>query len=561
MAKFDWDAQEDAAGPGFNWDDQEDVEKPMPITSAIRQGIQGLTAGFSDELVGAGELAGRALGIEGAGGPMSEMGLAEDGPTADWEVLKNAYKKARDHERERLKADSKYNEATSATANFAGSVLSPANKIGKGLSMAKQAAILGGLTSAGSSDADNATDLLIDTGVGTGTGLVLGKATDKLSPYIESKLQGAAAKARDAAESLSARGLGAERGTIKKLGYDKVKQAGAQALDEGALPIFGNTEEMISKNNALKKRGGDMMGEAYTAIDDAGASTFNPLDVATEFEGKHAPTYRTPINKGETAQFDNTIESILARGDGNIPMKEAQALKEEIGSVAFPGGKKPIDPTPKQQMALDAYRLVNQKIDEAAAAGAATIENAGLSDILAQGKELYGNSKTAGKLLQNKLAREQGNKLIGLTDTIAGAGALGYGEMSDDWKGAGGIMLAKKGLEKYGAKAGAHGMNKISQALMKSPTLAGVLGKAPQALGSLSGAISKKMSPMFREEEEKKPDFDKGAVIEKVQGTKYAQVLQDAAKRGDQAFGATHFILQSTDPSYREALDRNSLDQ
>lgn len=558
MSDFDWGAQEDAK-PGFNWDDQEDVDKPMPITSAVRQGLQGLTANFSDELVGGGEALGRALGVEGAGGPMKDMGLAEDGPTIDWDVLKSAYKKARDHERERLKADTKYNPATSALAETAGAIASPINKVGKGLSMAQQAALLGGISSAGSSDADNAKDLLIDAGVGTGTGLALGKVTDKLSPIIEGGLQKASAGARNSAEWLAGHGLGGERGTMKKLGFDRVKAAGAQALDEGSLPILGSTEDMIAQNNAIRKRGGNMMGDAYKAIDDAGASTFNPLDVATEFEGKHAPTYRTPINKGETNQFDNTIESILSRGDGNIPMSEAQALKEEIGSVAFPGGKKPIDPTPKQQMAIDAYRLVNQKIDEAAAAGSSSIENAGLSDMLAKGKELYGNSKVAGKLLENKLAREKGNRFGSLTDWVAGSGALGYGEMSDDWRGAGGIMLAKKGLEKYGSKTAAHGMNAISKALMKSPTLAGVLSKAPQALGALSSKISDKISPMLRDQE-KKPDFDKDAVIEKVNGTKYAQVLQDAAKRGDQAFGATHFILQSTDPQYREALERNGLD-
>lgn len=557
MSDFNWDDQQDAAPGGFSWDDQEDADKPGMGTSAIRQGLSGLTSGFSDELVGAGEAAGRALGVEGAGSrsPL-DMSLTEDGPTLDWQTLRDAYRMARDKERGGLKRDEKYNPGTSMAANLGGAMLSPVNKLGGSASLAKQAGLIGGINGLGGSDKEDLGGMAIDTGVGTALGLGIGKAADVASPLLQSGIEKMSGGARSAAETLAGRALGAERGSIKKLGFDKVKAAGAQALDEGALPIFGGTGELIERNQALKDRGGKMMGEAFDAIDNAGASTFNPLDIATKVDTELSPTYRTAINKGETNQFENTIESILARGDGNIPLREAQRLKQEIKSVAYPGGRKPIDPTPKQQMAMDAYRIVNQGIDDAVAKGTDAVENAGLSDLLAQGKELYGNSKTSEALLRNKQAREQGNKLFGLTDTITGVGALGYGGATDDWKGAGGLMLAKKGLEKYGAKVGAHGLDKISKLLMKSPQLAETFSKNPNVVNSIAQKIESHLSPGIKAADNDVQPYDKNVILQKSQGTKYASVLNNASKRGDTALGATHFILQSTDPEYREQTNR-----
>lgn len=558
MADFDWDAQDDAQS--FDWDQQEDVEKPGALTSAVRKGLSGVTGGFLDELVGAGEAAGRVVGVKGIGGQFSDLGLSEEGPTLDFETLKRAYTEARDREREKLAADARYNPGASAVGEIAGMVASPINKIGKGLSLAKQGAAIGGINALGQSEAEDLPGMIRDTGMGTAMGFGVGKAVDVASPLIQKGVEKVSSGARDMAERLAGRALGAERGTIKSLGYDRVKAAGGQALDEGALPILGDTDELIARNTALKKKGGEMMGEAYQAIDDAGASTFNPLEVATKVDDQLAPQFRTPINKGETSQLENTLESILARGDQNIPLKQAQALKEEIKAVAFPGGKKPLDPSPKQQMAMDAYRIINQSIDDAVNKGAEIVDKAGLGEILSHGKEMYGNAKTAEKLLRNKQAREQGNRIFGLTDTITGAGALGYGGTTGDWESAGALMLAKKGLEKYGTKTGAHVLNRISKALMKSPQMADMYSKNPNAFNAIVQKMEGQLSSGIKAAESEAKPYDKNVIMQKAQGTKYANVLQNAAQRGDQALGATHFILQSTDPEYRQALEQDELE-
>jgi hypothetical protein len=600
MAESDW--IDDDQG---EWVDDKPKEGPVnPVMSAIRQGVQGASGNFSDEIAGGVEAAGRALGVQGAGGPMKDISISDDGPTLDWEILKDAYKRARDKERAGLKKDTEDNPGVSMAANIAGSVASPINKVAKGLSLAKGGAVLGGITGLGGSDAEDAGGMLLDTGMGVGMGLASGKAVDMASPYVGKAANWVGEKAKGGAEWLGARALGAERGTIKSMGASKVKDAGRYALDNGLLGLRDSTEDMISKNDALKQKGGEMMGKAYQAIDDAGASTFSPLAAADEVESKLGDFYRSPINRGESNQLENTLESIRMRAPAPMPvesverlpvgggkmadlqgylrsiakqpvpeqpstisLKEAQALKEEIGKVANWRNKLQI--SDKEKMARDAYGVVSQHIDDAVSKGSDAIDRAGLSDMLSEGKSLYSHGSDAAKLLENKLAREQGNKLLGLTDW----GVLGSGAAASIATGGAAalptlaVLGAKKGAEKYGAKVGARSLDAISEKLMQSPQIAAAYQKNPAVVQNLIQRMESQISPQQFPRAADAPDesaknfnktHDKGALIQKTQGTKYAQVLQNAANNGDQSFNAAHFVLQQRDPEYRKLTEEGT---
>jgi len=542
------------------------IEKPEPISnpveSALMHGLQGASGGFLDEGAGLVEGAGRAVGLKGLGGSLSDIEPSPDGPTLDWETLRDAYKDARDKKRGVLKKQSEENPFSSGAGTLAGMIGSPLNKLAAGASLAKGGSLLGGINALGGSDAERPEDLARDTAVGMTFGGVLGKGAEKATPLLKAGAEKLSSGADDMANWFGGKALGAERGTIKSLGPEKVKAAGKYARENDLLDFNLSTEEMIAKNLSNKSKGGEMMGEAYQAIDDAGASTFNPLDAATAVDDKIGGFFRSPINRGEANQLENTLDSILMRGDKNIPLKEAQKLKEELGKVA--NWKNKISITEKEKMARDSYKVVSSQIDEAVSRGASEIEQAGLSDTLAQGKDLFSKASTSQTLLENKLAREQGNKFISLTDTISGGAALGYGGMTSDWETAGGLMLAKKGLEKYGAKAASRGLGKVSEFLMKSPQMAQLLEKNPQAFQSLATKLEEKMGmmsaplmPKAEEQESSAPTMgapDKTALIEKTQGTKYGQVLQNAAQKGDASFNAAHYVLSQRDPEYRKAL-------
>ncbi len=333
---------------------------PSKLESAVRGVGQGASAGFWDELAGAGEAIGQSVGLKGLGTDLKDydqFGLTTPLALDPDRSFGDVYREARDKWRGEDKAAKKENPMSYGAGELTGMVASPLNKVAAPLSMAKSGALLSGLNALGNNDSDltvpnfqNYKDAALDTAIGTGTGLVLGKTLDVASPYVDKAAKWASNKAGDAADRLAARALGAERGTLKKLGPDKVYAAGRQALDEGVLSPLASTDDLIARNTANKKMGWDKMDEAFSAVDDA----------ATDVEKELGSFYRSPINKGETAQLENTLESILMRGEGNIPLKEAHVLKKEIDKVA--NWKSP-NPTPKELIARDATKIINDHID------------------------------------------------------------------------------------------------------------------------------------------------------------------------------------------------------
>ena len=465
-------------------------EEASPLESGVRGAAQGLSLGFADEATGA-------------------LEAARDWFEKDPKGFMENYQKHRDESRAKYKAAEEANPGTYFTGQFGGAIAPALFTAGGSLpASVGSIAVQGAAQGLGNSEADltkgdisgAARDAAIGSAIGGAAGIV-GNAISglpKAAGYVSEKLG-------DAAENLAARGLGAERATIKKLGDQKIREAGRYALDEGITTPFASTEDMIARNAALKKQAGNQMGEVYKTIDDAGASTFNPLDVATKVEDKIGDFYRSPINRGETNQLENTLESILMRGDKNLPLTDAQALKEELGKVA--NWKNKLNVSDKERMARDAYGVVSEAIDNATETGAKQVGVDGLQDTLKSAKSLYGKSKTAEELLENKLARENGNRLFGLTDSIIAGGSLSAAPFT------GGLSLAtaaplaaKKAIEKYGLNTGAVIANNLSE----------VIAKSPQLLG------------------------------------KFAKPLQAAADRGGNSLAATHFVLQQTNPEYRK---------
>lgn len=163
-----------------------DQERPQvsKIGTAIRQGLQSITSGASDEIAGGVEAAGKLIGVKGLGGPMKNIKLDPEGSSFSFDEIKKAYEHGRNTEREALKLDYEINPKTSLVMNIAGGAFSPLNKITKGMSAVKSAAIQGGLYGVGASEADNLTGIGIDAAKGAGFGAILGKGADKVSKLI-----------------------------------------------------------------------------------------------------------------------------------------------------------------------------------------------------------------------------------------------------------------------------------------------------------------------------------------------------------------------------------------
>lgn len=449
-------------------------EKKSMTESGLRGAAQGATLGFADELTGAGEALWDKL--QGKEGKISDL-----------------YHKRRDESRREYDLAKKDNSKSYTGGELAGgaaTLLIPGLNAAKGASianMAGKAALAGGLYGAGDSKAEDLAGLAEEAGKGAAMGLAggvvgagAGKALEAAArSKMAQKLAGwAASKGDRVAETIAEHALGVERGTRAKLGDQKVREAARYALDEKVITPFSGTKKMIKLNEGHQKAAGEAQGAVYKAIDDVQGSTFNPLEVATKVEDKIGGFWRSPINKAEEKQFENTMEAILMRGDKNIPLSEAQVLKEELGKVA--NWKNKGDLTDKERMAREAYGVIADEIKDVASKGA----NPQLAEELAKANRNYGASKTAEELLANKLAKS-GNRMVSLTDFIVGAGGAFGGPV-----GALKAVAAKKALERFGPNMAAVGVDRMSKLVRKSPELAAKLLPMGSTLAYSPGAIA-----------------------------------------------------------------------
>lgn len=484
------------------------------LESGVRGLAQGASLGFADELTGGVEaLSDTLLGDE----PLSDIG--------------SIYEKRRDESRAAYDAAREANPKTFMAGEIGGGIgtafvpglgaLNAARGAQIGTVVAK-GALQGGLMGLGGSTGDDVQELALDTAKGAGLGAgggaagygagkLIGGITDSLADsrvgqYLLQKYKnlsgGAANKLDEVAEVQGARALGLERGTQKKLGQDATRAVGRQALDENLLSIGANTEDLISRNNALKDAAVGSRSASYGKIDEAGMSQFNPLDVATRVEkavlGDMNPAYADTQELMKKLQPD--IDNILSRGDGNLSMEEAQKLVQGLGKKAK------FDMTRSSEandMAKKVYMTTRDAINEAA--GSDKVGIPGLKETIEGANRKYSVAKDADKLLQNKQARELGNKTFGLTDNVMGAGAIASANPIFALP----LIAAKKISEKYGNQTAAITADKLADFVRESPQMLG----------------------------------------------KYRPVLEKAIQRGGSSVAVTHHLLQQKDPEYRKLMN------
>lgn len=221
---FDIEATEDslkaAYAKGYKdidaYEFTKDVGKPGKIESGFRGTINGLTQGFGDELGGAMEAAGAAVGIRGIGSPdASEIHLETD--EEDKESLADTYRKTRDRRRALNKAAEEAHPGLYTTGDIAGSVVT--GIAAPGTNTLKGSAAIGAVQGLGRSEADLTKPSLdsygqaaVDTVAGGAMGLAgygIGKGIEK---GVSTAVDKGGSLLRQAHEYLKAAGRGARRG-------------------------------------------------------------------------------------------------------------------------------------------------------------------------------------------------------------------------------------------------------------------------------------------------------------------------------------------------------------
>lgn len=221
------------------------------LNTALTQTGAGLSGGFDDEIAGALSGAGRVAGVENLGGKFKDIGLSPEGPTMDWEKIKQEYIKTRDATRDVKNRQQQEHPAISLAANIGGALVNP---IGAEAGLGKATA-LGAAAGLGSSDAELAgpNKQIAKAAVDTGVGGALGLAGGVLGKVAGFSGQGAKEAAAEQAAKAVRMAPGIDKGA---------EAAGQSLLESGSLPITGSQQVLNQSIQGAKQTAGEEIGKA-----------------------------------------------------------------------------------------------------------------------------------------------------------------------------------------------------------------------------------------------------------------------------------------------------------
>lgn len=280
---------------------------------------------------------------------------------------------------------------------------------------------------------------------------------------------GAGQVLENAAESQGRRALGY---TKRFLNTAEKKANATQAtkvmLDEGVISPGRSASGMAGKVAELQETSGKAIGDFL----DSQGMGFDPNSAIQKLETMR-PQYKGGHYDQVHNAIDTAIDTIKAHGDKPISWTEANDLKGILQGAA------PYEKAGEQTLKGETNRSIAGQFKD--------YLDSSLDNITGNSKEfrkfvkdkgIYKATKSAEKSLLNRTSSEEGNNLIGLTDIIAGTGGLaGSGLLHSPEMAAGtlGLLLAKKGAERYGPQATAVGLRSLAN---PSGTLS-LMGRAP----------------------------------------------------------------------------------
>lgn len=550
--------------------DFSDFDQPGLVDTVAGKIANGATLGFIDEMSGGLEALGQAAGVKGLGGKAKDWGFTDAGPTLDVDKLEQAYVQGRDRERILQDEITNAHPVVSTTADIAGSAaLAP---MSGGASLGARvlgASALGAVAGLGTSNADltkgDVVGAVKDAAVGGALGGVLQYGGEKIiSPALNKA-------GRWISESGPAKAIGKTLASVSP----------------------ENTERYLSRsrnvNSALEM---EDIGQYFK--DDALEQFQNHLSNLDNEAWKTLKT-QPELNKNDILQMgDDFVQKILSGKNGELTRsagtgadadrikviyQQLEEIKNAYGSnLSESDLKSVVQSLQKLGWSLEGSPRTSIQ-------GQAIQQLSGLyNDVLKSVNPIYAEKmvpvQEATSTLQsinrqfvNQQAPEQMDKFLRT--------AKKFGNLSDESE----ALKAIRGLDKT-TGAGVEDMIRdrlTHDSFLKSDTngsrktLAGaLLGKAAEgAIGGVIGynvsdgsgtgaatgamvglSLDKYAGQVFKQILNSQMSAAEG--VQKIAPYigKFAKPLMDAASRGNTAVSATHFILQQSNPEYREMLKK-----
>jgi len=535
IPSFD-DTEEIIDVPSFDDTEEllEDQQEPMSQAQAALQGVsQGATFGFGDEIAGGFEAAGRAVGLSGVGGPITDIGIA-DSPAWSKEELLNAYREGREAERGRNVKAQEEHPGTYLAGDLAGGFAVPipgsnllktgkaiknVGDTGKALSKVKDAAkvgaVAGGLEAAGRTEEDiTSVDGMIAVGTGAtlggSLGGVLGKLGSKLSDKASAKLADKAAKLKQEANISVAKAAGAGREAMQEIMGNKTnnfatsetaKEVGTTMVEEGLFKIKQSGQDLkdtivaklkdVAENrlNPLAKKADDLISKTKPEV---------YISDISEFTGRIKEDVINISNKkryaksSDIALFDDmkrvsekVIEDAVAAGHSPTVISRLIKIKQELQSNI---NWKNLEATPYNEYLVKLQSNISDMITSMVSKNSPE-----LAGQMTQANKTYHNLNIANRLAGDKAVKEalktgglnfrdylMGGIISGASGSkVVGALAIGGKKLTEKitGKSVGDVMESAEALHKFRkakdlAKRAASGDAAIENPLTK--TLKGV---------------------------------------------------------------------------------------
>lgn len=285
----------------------------------------------------------------------------------------------------------------------------------------------------------------------------------------------------------------------------RLDEMGQFALDNGIVKAGDTVKDVAKKADSFRQNAGEQLDEVYKK---AKSSAVNVDGVTTEFNGFNPSQAKEEIlsavsdklgDSPNKAKAMSTVRKYMGQlerdyGDQVIDPKKANDIKtavdKEINYARSPLTKNPA--------AEEGYSVLRNYINDAVKSHVEQVGAASgdpeLAQKLLEANKNYGNAKQFQSMAEDRIARENANKMLGLTDTIAGTGgaAIGYaaGEHHNGHGlegAAAGFMagMAHKTVGKYAPAAMASMANKASPILGRTVVpISEFLARSPKDLAT-----------------------------------------------------------------------------
>lgn len=394
-------------------------------------------------------------------------------------------------------------------------------------------------------------DIGIDALSGVGAAKAFNAVRNATTPAAKIISEYLSKKAGGLADLATIRHLRPTPKTAQRLGPEGLKGVAQEVRATGAVKPFQKVDQTAANLETLL----DEVGAVKGGIVEASDKVINPHDVIKEIDDLIA-------QHSQTAQGMETIVPMLERkraaflrqygtGDGiAAPSMSAKQLEAEKMAV---------------QDAIN-YKADSKPVTRAQRDYAGTLQRSaeGLIDHpeFVRSKQSFGNIAEASDMANRTAGLTDGGGLMGhITDNAIGAGLA---DELINLNPAAALTMGARGLTKGRvASTVSHGAGKLERYLKVADLtkpLASLESTAQKVLPLQSGFKTPEQIRLVaqRKKDEGVATRTPQSVLMKIQGTRFAPIIQKAMERGNDAFGSTYFILMTNEPDFRKAMEEES---